>query len=343
LWLAANVEVEANAVKYLIVQSFDPELKRHVLRSIPSKLSQAQEFDDLLLMNCIDTYYSFSSVVEDRKVRDEVFNQKQHSLSLFQFAQVQRNNMLRLQNLAGFQPASDLVDTLLQQYTQLSRRELGSVLAAIKNLRDTADSPFDVVEAALVEIDDLAQAQELARSLHAKSRPGNAFAGEEEAYPADDVKNGRGKGTKGKGKGKGKGNGKGQKGGGAHGKGGAKGESGKYDGGRVEKAIDKWKGRQNESAEQGGARPRPRPPPGWQAEKDWKCPCGNFVYQSRRFCTWCKKPRPDGKSGVANTFDMQALAKACVALMAQQVQQPAIAAAASVAAIPTINVQHPHP
>ena len=336
LWFSANSTVADDAIKFLLVQSLDEDLKRHMLRSMPAMLQPGVSLNVQAFLNTLDRYFAFSSVVENQKVIDEIMQTRQNSSTLFQFVQVQRNNLGRLRAI-GYE-ASDLVDRFLKQYSQLSRREIGTIMLSIDNLRtsDLEMSCYDVCELAFTEIDVYAKSQELSRSLQPQSGRGKGgreayVAGDDDdAWTAETNNNGRGKGTgkgrRGKGKGKGKGGKSGKQNNGnnnGNGKGNGKGKGGGNN--SVQRGIGKWQQRQQE----GAAAPRPRPPPGWYAAKDWKCVCGAFMYNSRKFCTHCKEPRPS--TDAKPDGNVQKIAQSVFALLQSHLQ-----GAPAVPPIPTV-------
>ena len=80
----------------------------------------------------------------------------------------------------------------------------------------------------------------------------------------------------------------------ARGRGGGK-SKGKGKGG---KSKGKGKGKGGKKGWQ-STRPDPIIPPGWKADRDWRCECGAYNYHYKSKCFSCQKAKPGEAHGAA--------------------------------------------
>ena len=113
MWLDANSKLSSASLKYLLIASFDVDTKKHVLNTLgPMFGTGEQEFAQSDLFECMDKHYSFSSLVENRRVVQECLSMRQGHNSLFQFTQTIRNNITRLKTI-NYSPPSDFSEQIL--------------------------------------------------------------------------------------------------------------------------------------------------------------------------------------------------------------------------------------
>jgi len=83
LWMDGNAHVNDEGKKILVLASFDPDVKKHMLQSLPEMWKKSTPFDAENMFATLDKFYRFSVYVENQKVIQEVLNTMQGSNSLF--------------------------------------------------------------------------------------------------------------------------------------------------------------------------------------------------------------------------------------------------------------------